>query len=70
MAAVLFASLQLATSQASLPTSQGTLQVSFGESVTPGDVEHFACHLAGVSSYFTLHVAAINFERYPAACGR
>ena len=42
----------------------------FAEFLPQNGTADLACGLAGVSPYFTVHVAALSLAAHPAACGR
>jgi hypothetical protein len=49
---------------------QGTAALAFSESMRPNDTQALACKLAGISPYFTIHLAGIRLAQHPGACGQ
>ena len=49
---------------------EGTATIAFSESMRPNDTQSLACQLAGISPYFTIHLAGIRLAAHPGACGR
>ena len=42
----------------------------FPEVIEPSATASMACGIPSVSSYFTIHIAAVNLTTHPKACGR
>jgi hypothetical protein len=49
---------------------QGTAALAFSESMRPNDTQALACQLAGISPYFTIHLAGVRQAQHPGACGQ
>ena len=49
---------------------QGMASLAFSETMRPNDTQALACKLAGISPYFTIHLAGIRLAQHPGACGQ
>ena len=48
----------------------GEVWAAFPEVIEPSATAAMSCGLPSVSSYFTIHIAAVNLTAHPGACGR